>query len=372
MVYIRDSPHTKLKENRCYVASETTQDVRESPPNAIESYLRNHTANNSQRTKYLVYECSRARGVSCYGWSDRLAGIVTTFIISVLTNRHFLIYFDMPCSLQDYLIPAEYDWRYNSSITVNRTKSYHNIKNWAQLEMDKYISGGVDFNEYFTEDIEFLMMNWDFIYDFRNRPSIESDMPMITKFHQADIYKGIYKFLFKLSPLSVTAFNEVKKTRNKMACAHVRVGQNPNMPHDGNGRKKMPLEVLWRYFDSLNKEEFDLFVASDTDSVKEAAKNRYPDNIIDTPGNITHIDQRGRNDPSEGFLKQLLDFYILMKCDKLIITEQTGFGILASFIRNMDDGLYCWRRNLLIPCSKYTVNDIFRSGKFTAVKPKQP
>ncbi|XP_069135461.1 uncharacterized protein [Argopecten irradians] len=322
--------------------------------------------------RYLVYECSKTRNTSCYGWSDRIAGIVTTFIISILSNRHFLIDFDTPCLLQDYLIPNHYDWRYNSSILVNKTSSFHDVKNWHHKKLDKYISGGENFNKYFKEDVVHLLMNWDFINDFRKRPNIEQDIPWITKRHQVDIYKGVYDFLFKLSPMSMhaIAFYELtQRKRNKIACAHVRVGQNPNMPNDGDIRIPMPLEVLWKYFDSLDKDQFDLFVASDSDIVKENAKKRFPNNIVDTPGSITHIDQPAKHSPREGFLKQLIDFYILTKCDVIIITAQTGFGMLATFLRDIDDGIYCWHGKRLIPCSRYTVNDVFRYGKF-GIKPK--
>ncbi|XP_069134466.1 uncharacterized protein [Argopecten irradians] len=342
-----------------------------SRPKALESYLLQHMSDNGQRTKYLVYECARSRETPCYGWSDRIAGIVTTFIISILSNRHFLIHFDTPCLLQDYLIPNHYDWRYNSSILVNKTSSFHDIKNWDYKKIDKYISGGSDFNEHFRTDIVFLLINWDFISEFRKRPNIANDIPWISQFHQSDIYKDFYKFLFKLTNVSGNALAHHEKTRRKrkkIACAHVRIGRNPTIPQDTGNPVKLPLDVLWKYFDSVNRDEFDFFVASDSDSVKTDAKKRYPDNVIDTPGKITHIDQHTDSDPADGFLKQLLDFYILMRCDKLIISENSGFGMLAAFIRNTNYELYCWVGRDLIPCSRYTVNDIMPIGKF-GIKP---
>ncbi|XP_060066850.1 uncharacterized protein LOC132547112 [Ylistrum balloti] len=325
------------------------------------------TANHSrQRTKYIVYECSKARGMHCSGWSDRIAGIMTTYIISILTKRHFLIHFDTPCFLTDYIMPAHFDWRYNSSILQHRTSSFHYYKNLNHKKIAKYMFQGDDFDTYFKHDVIFILMNWDFIADFRKRPNIGHDIPWITQYHQSDIYKHLYNFFFKLSPVSDRALNHFIRTqrkRKKIACAHIRHGRNSNMPNDIK-RGQLPLQALWKLFDTLDKNEYDLFVASDTNNVKIFAKERYPENMIDTPGEITHIDQSGMNDEREGFLKQILDFHILTRCDVLIISGNGGFGMLAAFIRNIDYGLYCWKGESMIPCSRYTVTDIFPSGKF--------
>ncbi|OWF48781.1 uncharacterized protein LOC110452660 [Mizuhopecten yessoensis] len=322
---------------------------------------------SGQGTKYIVYDCSKARKGYCGGWSDRMAGIMTTFIISILTKRHFLINFDTPCLLQDYVTPAHFDWQYNSSILLNRTSSFQYLPD-NSLRNKANDMRGDDLNSYFKDDVAFLRMNRDYINYFRNRSNIGNEIPWLTRYHQVDIYKHVFNFLFKPSPVTIRELNnqyKTKRKRKKIACAHVRVGLNPNMPRD---RKRpelhLQLDILWNFFGTLNKDEYDLFIASDTDSVKASAKERFPERMINTAGNITHIDQPGIHDPREGFLKQLLDYYIMVDCDILIISS-SGFGMLTAFVRNQDYGLYCWGVKGLLPCSRYTVNDIFPGGKFT-------
>ncbi|XP_060066060.1 uncharacterized protein LOC132546360 [Ylistrum balloti] len=352
---------------------------KQRPPNlensSFETFMSEYISfinENKSKITYIVYDCSMERTGNCGGWSDRLVGIMTTFVISILTKKHFLINFDKPCLLHDYVIPANFDWRYNSSLLSNKNHSYHNYLNNNYKKMKKELLGEKDINSYFKADISFLRMNWDFTYNIRKRPNINTDIPWITKYHQADIYKYLYHFLFKWSPSSTRALNNQRKTnrkRNKIACAHVRRGRNPNMPQDAVGPKQ-PLDVLWKYFDLLDKDEYDLYVASDTDSVKVLARERYPENMIDTPGNITHIDQpHVLNDPDEGFQKQLSDFYTLVNCDILIVPS-SGFSILAALVRNIDSGLFCWRGLDLIPCSRYTITEIFPGGKYNPSKPK--
>ncbi|XP_060081555.1 uncharacterized protein LOC132560867 [Ylistrum balloti] len=320
---------------------------------------------SDQEIKYIVYDCSDAWEGDFGGWSDRIAGILTTFIISILAKRRFLINFDKPCSLNEYFIPAYFDWRYDPSILWNKTSSYHKLLNNNYKQIKKYMFRNEDINTFFHDDVIFLRMNWDFMKEFRTRPNIGNVVPWIARYHQADIYKHFVDVFFKLSPSSLNALDKqyrANRIRNKLACAHVRYGNNPNMPRDGK-QPKLPLDGLWRYFDKLNKDEYGMFVASDTDNVKALARERYPANIIDTPGNITHIDQPHLNDQREGFVKQLLDFYTLVSCDILIIPS-SGFSILAAFVRNTDSGLYCWRGQDFLPCSRYTIGDIFPVGKY--------
>ncbi|XP_069107025.1 uncharacterized protein [Argopecten irradians] len=340
---------------------------------AFKTLLDEHilSLNNSTYPSYLVYDCSREWRGDCGGWSDRLVGIMTTFAISILTKRHFRIHFDKPSLLHDHLVSSNFDWRYNSSALTNGTHSYHNLLHNNHKRVVKYLTGEKDISSYFKHDVSFVRMNWDLTYNIRQRPNVASEIPWITHYHQADIYKHLYKFMFELSPQFVNVLNShhiAQRKRNKIACAHIRVGQNPNMPLDAVGPVKF-LEPLWKFFDSLNHDEYDLFIASDTDSIKYVAKARYPGNMIDTPGNITHIDQPHINDPDDGFQKQLLDFHILVNCDILIVPA-SGFSILAAFIRNTDSGLYCWKGKELLPCSRYTILDIFPGGKFNPTKPR--
>ncbi|XP_069114288.1 uncharacterized protein [Argopecten irradians] len=320
--------------------------------------------------RFIVYDCSYSWEGDCGGWSDRIAGILTTFIISILAKRRFLVNFDKPCYLEDYFAPSYFSWRYEVSTVWNKSSSFHKLRNNNYKQIEKYLFGREDINTYFTEDVVYLRMNWDFLRDFKSRPGIGKDVPWITKYHQADIYKHFIDVFFKLPPTSEIAISErirANRKRSKLACVHIRHGTNPNMPRD-NKRPDQPLDVLWGHFDKLNKDEYDLFVASDTDSVKGIAKVRYPGNIIDTPGNITHIDQPHKNDERQGFVKQLLDFYTLVSCDILIIPS-SGFSMLAAFVRSTDTGLYCWRGQDIIPCSRYTIGDIFPIGKY-GIKPK--
>ncbi|XP_069142175.1 uncharacterized protein [Argopecten irradians] len=349
-----DSFNETLENMKCFQEVVITSDTTEKETLPGLSVIRE----NNHDTKYIVYDCSDKTGV-CGGWSDRISGILTTFIISLLTQRRFYINFNSPCTLQNYLIPAQFEWRYDTSFHSNRTHFYQDLFFHEYKNIKAYFNGSKDINMYFKHDVNFLRTNWDFTEDFRKRPTIGCEVPWITKLQYADMYQQLFNLLFKPAPVLIQALrdhNSKQRTRPKLACAHVRLGGTKFMADDK--REDRPLGVLWKYFDQLNKTEYDMFVASDTKMVKELARRRFPRNIIDTPGTVTHIDNPDNDHPCEGFLKQLLDFYILANCDILIITR-SGFGMLAAYVREVDAGLYCWSGRYLRPCSRHTIHNVF-------------
>lgn len=305
---------------------------------------------------YMVYDCSQAKPGNCGGWSDRLSGILTTFTVALLTKQRFLINNNSPCPLQDYLVPGQVDWRYNMRILSNRTSKYYNFMNSNSGKIRDHFNGKRDLNKFFSHDVNFIRINWDFTEEFRLRPDIFSTVPWIKTLDYADIYKELLNFLFTPSALLLNELTAMNRTRMKTACAHIRHGRSFNMPKD-IVRKRQPLDTLWTFMDKLDKDVYDIFIAADNDYVKKLAKNRYPDNIIDTTGDIVHLDKSLSNtklNPRNGFLKVLLDFYTLASCDILII-QNSGFGIMASYLRNGDSGLYCWKEGKIKPCTRRTI-----------------
>ncbi|XP_033761879.1 uncharacterized protein LOC117343566 [Pecten maximus] len=316
------------------------------------------TADTGQR--YIVYDCSKAKKGACGGWSDRITGILTTLVISLLTKRRFLIKHEKPCLLENFLIPADhFDWRFNKSILLDRTSSYQDLSARESTNLRKYMSGSLDINTYFKHDVNFVRMNWDFTEEFRKRRNIEVEIPWMTKLRYTDMYKQLFKFLFTPSPLFAKELNKLKSQRRrpKLACAHLRLGDNPTLPGD-DYRKSLNLDLVWNYLNTIDQKKYDLFVASDAHHVKEMARQRYSVNIIDSPGNITHIDQNNGNDPGVGFLKQLTDFYTLTTCDVLLLSS-SGFGMFAAYLRDTDTDLYCLRSEDIIPCTRNALNEIY-------------
>ncbi|CAF3902742.1 unnamed protein product, partial [Adineta steineri] len=49
----------------------------------------------------MIYSCQSF----CGGWGDRLRGILSVYILALLTNRHFMIDMNYPCEILKVLQP---------------------------------------------------------------------------------------------------------------------------------------------------------------------------------------------------------------------------------------------------------------------------
>merc|ERR1712194_371135 len=83
----------------------------------------------------LVYSCQPF--AQCGGHGDRLNGIITVFVLAVLTRRVFLIDSESPIPMTMLLSPHLIDWRVRTSILATaglRHHSYHDKR--RQFEAD--------------------------------------------------------------------------------------------------------------------------------------------------------------------------------------------------------------------------------------------
>lgn len=58
--------------------------------------------------RFMIYACS-GPGL-CGGWGDRLRGLYSVYLLSVLQNRSFGIEMNRPCPIEKFIRPAVLDW----------------------------------------------------------------------------------------------------------------------------------------------------------------------------------------------------------------------------------------------------------------------
>lgn len=78
----------------------------------------------------LVYSCQPF--AQCGGHGDRINGIVTMFMLAVLTKRLFLLDLESPMPLQMLLTPGLIDWRVRSGILATAGLSHHSYHDKRQ------------------------------------------------------------------------------------------------------------------------------------------------------------------------------------------------------------------------------------------------
>mmetsp|Transcript_99456 Transcript_99456/g.280655 ORF Transcript_99456/g.280655 Transcript_99456/m.280655 type:complete len:336 (+) Transcript_99456:2-1009(+) len=88
--------------------------------------------------RVLVYNCQPF--AQCGGHGDRVNGVVTAFMLAVLTRRVFLLDSESPVPLQLLLSPKLIDWRVRGSVLATaglRHRAYHDKRREFEADIDR-------------------------------------------------------------------------------------------------------------------------------------------------------------------------------------------------------------------------------------------
>lgn len=303
----------------------------------------------------ITYYCAN----NCGGWGDRLRGITSTYILSVLLQRRFIIDMQYPCELSNFLIPNLIDWSPRKTESINSLKMI-SMNSKYQNELYSNISS-VNLKELWSSyDNILLTTNSDYITPILKNRFFQS---IISELHirsnestQQDLFPLIFELLFKPTSLISDELDALLQQTPKQSiiCMHIRIGQNPSIPKDAKLPYRESLvpdmtEFLDRNLSHLHSS---IFVTSDSiASVQYFQKHFGSKRILNIDGPIIHIDRYNRKTQSNeiifrGFLKVIADFYFLGECD-VILMPRSGFSHWANRRRkNEYSNLYIYCRGL--------------------------
>lgn len=337
-----------------------------------ELYLRNISvvnANDCQNKKFLVFTCDKSM---CGGWGDRLKGIVSTFLLALLTDRVFIIDITKPCELEQFLDSHKYKWsickkyiRFDASVTsedgtvystsasayFNQFKKHDNDAKWES----KVIV--IRANAYLINALRQYKPSYEKLRWFLNKPNEE-------------IIQQIVHTLFKPSlNLSKDIDNfATEHFKNKhTVCSHIRQGKNPSNPNDSALPKGTPntttvLSFLSRFNES---DKYVIYIASDSENVKSVARKMFT-NFVGANRTIIHIDRpdtkrRTKEEICAGFNFLLFEQYLLSSCDTLVLTR-SNFGAMAAYIRGRSENLFLFQNstNSVINTTVSNIQNVYK------------
>ncbi|XP_069114754.1 uncharacterized protein [Argopecten irradians] len=300
-------------------------------------------------TGYIVYDCDDEHPGDCGGWSDRMSGMFSAYVISVILRKHFMIKHTRSVNLTDFLIPNTFDWKHNSSILKGRSFDYHDFFCQTPLVIQKQNLTGL--HALFSKDVNFVRMNWDYTEHFRKFLGLKNVIPWVLKLHFADIYLKFFQTLFKPTKTIYERVNKITQSEDKLVCAHIRLGDALDRTSENQ------LETILSFLRSINDTQNRIFIATDSQMVHDRTRGMFT-NLLESEGQSLHIDHYGGNDIAEGYLKVVVDFMVLSKCDTLVLTT-SGFGVMSSYLNTNVTNLYCLTTHEVVPCSRYSVHNYF-------------
>ena len=325
--------------------------------------------NQCRQQKFLVYRCDSTK--PCGGWADRQKGIVTTFLMALLTNRKFVIDVTHPCKLEEFLMPNVYNWMLCKNFLKNVPQ--RNISSFSFIERYKFNKEikNFDFEGKWTTKVVVIRFNSYGINGIREHKKARERLRWILNMTNEEVIHTVLNTLFKHKDRlinDIIHFYNNNIEGRKLVCCHIRKGGNPSIPRDNKFGSKSPNETV--IFDFLKQydqsSEHAIYIAADSDKVKESARRNFT-SYINVNRTIVHVDRLGKfrnlkKEACNGFYTAILEQFILSLCDKLLLTP-SGFGTIAAYMRGISDNLYIYH-----PVSKRIVTanitDIQKIYKF--------
>ncbi|KAL3847438.1 hypothetical protein ACJMK2_018345 [Sinanodonta woodiana] len=304
--------------------------------------------------RYLIDTCTGKD--QCEGWGDRLRAMVTTYLISLITNRTYGIFMDAPCELTKTMVPNTIKWnisKHDLAHLKSRDFYMHNdqvnkFKFHAMIER-------TDLEKEFSEPVIYFHTTQDYVTAIRRNMKTADKIPWLHRLSLSNIYGIVLRNL--LSPSDeiqrlITEFM-LKEVRGRtLVCAHIRMGFTEV---EKVRTEKNEVGTIWNFLNNYNNSsEYAIYVATDKNETKEEARQHFKNGLVDKKGLIEfmHYDVS-----CTGFENAIIEHIILTKCNILLLTR-SSFGITAAYIRDTNEGLYCLFKNRIFPCSMEVFHEL--------------
>ena len=316
-----------------------------------------------KQRKFIVDRCLEHE--SCNGWADRQNGIISTYLIALLTKRYFVINHTKPCRLDRFLLPNRYNWMECSEYISSLPRSHSEIG--ATSKGFTSAINTTNFDEVFQSQVVFIRTAKKWTDNIMSHPKAAVNIPWAVGKSYAEINKLVLDILFRPVPKlekDISLYMENVGGQQKLICGHIRVGRNPSMPQDARRRAGGPnvtmiLQFLKQY-DVPSK--YVVFVATDSEEVKQYVMEHFTSRFtVDMP--IVHVDRfsnRNKSTACEGFYAAFIEQYLLSKCDLLVVTR-SGFGVKAAYMSDKDQELYLYdlRGETIVKVTKDTIKPYY-------------
>lgn len=297
--------------------------------------------------------------MACGGWADRVKGMIVGYLMANLTGRVFKIDFHDPdCDITRALIPNKVDWRL--PIPFHKIVSPYNLPpdtvvlDYLRNPKDLFKFDTLNVSTIFNQSARYVYMkaNLDYIEEIKRTSVYPDRLAWMKYLRKNQIFSEFYRRLFRLSPefqnkLRQFLGQHVPTDKHKLVCAHIRMGQNPNIPQSYEQVRMLPefLPNVWKFISEQSVSDLDkVFIMSDSnDTMSEASRQIFASRMITTPGKILHIEYaktNGTESRCEALEKVIFDQAVLMNCDVLLISK-SGLSRMAAFVRGSDQDLYC-------------------------------
>ena len=342
-------PETSKRENGLF-------DDAENKFRAYAEYFDKHLP-KLKTNRLMVYTCTWRR--VCGGWGDRLRGLYSTFLLSLIRNMTFGIKIRKPCLFEHFICPNLLDWRvpFNKFAEVSKVTLVDvKVPPFTREQILCMVP---------ETDVVRVTLNQNYFDAFKSHALIRKKIPFLNTLPVSDIHRILYHGLFRYEAsfeAEIKLFFETFVKGHHLISAHIRMGDDQERLNDTD------LEKIWTFLLRYsNRDEHRIFIASDTQRIKDVARDLFASQYIGLSGKIIHTDRQISYKASscEGLKMSLFDHAVLARSHTLILTA-SGFGKEAAYIRHTSNNLYCYFRHCgVVPCRREWLEFVYGQRNVT-------
>ncbi|KAK4699079.1 hypothetical protein P7C70_g7187, partial [Phenoliferia sp. Uapishka_3] len=315
---------------------------------------------SGERTpKFISYHCER--GMNCGGLGDRLLGMTSAFFFGLITNRAFLAEWQTPVPLEIVFDSPFIDWSF-SSFTSDQDPV---LSNWsskaADLDIIHFNKDAIDATFGKTSwapppstrmtkgmemrDLAFqspwirLFTNRGMIYRSFSYSHLQNRVAKL-KLKPLKAFSCILNYLFRPKPEAlgfISDYSSVFALPSVFSIGvQIRTGDASMKDPDYDATNTVDVHsAFFKCADQLAEtyalpdQKILYYLVTDSMHLRDDAIRKFGDKVVVTGAGIEHIHQRSGH--ADGVFNAVLEEWILAKTDYRVITQDSGFGKLATF-----------------------------------------
>ena len=287
--------------------------------------------NGSSDTKAVVWKCDH--GLLCGGFGDRLRGILTSFMLALVTGRAFFIDNEIPVPLRHFFHVANpsLHWTFQESLLEGRTVLRENFMDSVPSIGDYATS---NLSQYDAYDFVIQANNfWQPFHILRN-PGLPHQARKYRQYDEHVLAGCMLNYLLVPAGDVQATLQQVRQMvashGHKLLAVQIRTGdsqhKNATVLRDFTELFRTCVEKLGH----LSSASYQIFLTTDSNEALLAFKEAFP-SLLTFAGEISHVD--GPFGPSDdfdaAFRKVVLDHLLISQADELLISR-SGFSEYAA------------------------------------------
>ena len=280
-------------------------------------------------TKVVVWKCDE----SCGGLGDRQRGILTSFMLALVTNRAFFIQSEAPVPLRHYFHVANpsLHWTFDQSRLKGRSVLHEDFMNDVPSIGD-YASGNLSHYEAFDFVIQANNF-WQPFHILRN-PGLASRAKTLRKYDDHVLAGCLLNYLLVPARDMQSTLQHVRQVvaghNNRLLAVQIRTGDSQNKNLTVLTEYIQLFQTCVQKLERSATTSIEIFLTTDSDEALVAFKSAYP-HLLTFAGDIYHVDGPfGKPVNAEAaFRKLALDHLMISQADQLLISR-SGFSEYAA------------------------------------------